>query len=415
MDFNSGLFAKIYVNSPSKQKERYLNLLENFNRNFGSRNHSIFSVPGRTELSGNHTDHNHGRVIAASINLDSVAVASANDSSSVIIFSEGFENPFKVNLASLDKIESETGTTSSLVRGIAARLKELGYNIQGFDACITSSVLIGSGLSSSASIEVLIGTIFNNLFNNGEIDPVVVAKTGQFAENQYFGKPCGLMDQVACSVGGIVGIDFENPAEPEIEKIDIRFSESGYGLIIINTGDSHADLTDDYASIPAEMKSVAEYFGEETCRSIPAGKFISEISKMRESVNDRAILRAYHFVNENERVVEQLTRLRNKDIEKFIELVRQSGDSSFKWLQNIYSPGNYQHQAVSLALAMSENFIREKGNGAARIHGGGFAGTIQAFIHNDHLDDYINYMGKVFGPGNVMKLSIRNEGAVQVF
>ena len=414
MVIHDGIFSQIYTGELSDQKERYSTLIEKFKKKFGEKDYHVFSVPGRTELSGNHTDHNHGRVIAAAINLDSVAVASGNGTNNIIVHSDGFDNAFDVDLGKLKKIDGEAGTTNSLVRGIAARLKDLGYKTGGFNAFITSDVLIGSGLSSSASIEILIGTIFNHLYNDGRIDPVVLAQTGQYAENEYFGKPCGLMDQMACAIGGIIGIDFRDPAKPEYEKIEIDFSGLGCSIFIINTGGSHADLTDEYAAIPAEMKSVANHFGVETCRDIPPGKFLPEVPKLRESVNDRAVLRAYHFIHENERVLKQLKSLRNKELAGFLKLAGESGDSSFKWLQNIYSPKNYKYQPVSLALAMSESFINEKGSGAARIHGGGFAGTIQVFIKNEHADEFTNYMSSLFGKDNVKKLSIRNQGAVRV-
>ena len=395
------------------QQKRYRKLCNDFKKYFGEAQVRYFSSPGRTEISGNHTDHNNGIVIAASINLDSIACV-AKSNSDVEIFSDGFNEPFKVSLDNLNPVDKEAGTTYALIRGIAAGLSEREYKIGGFKACITSDVLIGSGLSSSASIEVLIGTIFNHLYNDGKISAEEIAKIGQFAENKFFKKPCGLMDQVACAVGGIVSIDFKNKNNPEINKIDFDFPKYGYSLLVVHTGGSHINLTDDYAAIPEEMRRVAKELEKEVCREVDFQNFINSIGKIRGKVKDRAILRAYHFFKENERVQNQIEALKKNDFAKFLHLVNDSGNSSFKWLQNIYSTNDVNYQPVSLALAMTENFIRELGQGACRIHGGGFEGTIQVFLPTSSVDDFKNYMAGIFSDYSILNLKIRQAGAVAV-
>ena len=395
------------------QKKRYNKLYNNFRKIFGEQPVKYFSSPGRTEISGNHTDHNNGIVIAASINLDSITCAAKSDSR-VEIYSDGFDNPFIVDITKLEPIKNETGTTSAIIRGIASGLSKKGFSVGGFKACITSDVLIGSGLSSSASIEVLIGTIFNHLFNDGKILPEEIAKIGQYAENEFFKKPCGLMDQVACAVGGIVSIDFKDKNKPRIDKIDFDFSKEGYSLLFVHTGGSHINLTDDYSAIPKEMKSVALAFGKEVCREIEYDHFMTNINKIRGKVSDRAILRVYHFFNENERVIKQVDALRKNDFNGFLRLVNESGTSSFKWLQNIYSGNDVTYQPVSLALAMTENFIKELREGACRIHGGGFEGTIQVFLPSSAANDFTRYITSIFKDFSVLNLTIRQTGAVRV-
>lgn len=283
------------LNEHVVQLKRYNNLFELFNKHFDEKDVYIFSTPGRTEISGNHTDHNLGKVLAASINLDSILIASKNNSSEIILYSEGYDKPFKVNINELFKINTEEGTTSSLIKGIAYKIKELGFKLGGFNAFMTSNVLPGSGLSSSASVEVLIGSVFNVLFNENKIDNKEIAKIGQWAENNYFGKPCGLMDQMACALGGIISIDFEDPQNPNIEKVDYNFDKQNYKLLIVDTGGSHADLTNDYASIPNEMKLIAKFFHKNVCREINYSEFLNEIKEIRKTTGDRAILRAFHF------------------------------------------------------------------------------------------------------------------------
>ena len=394
------------------QFARYNVLMENFTSKFGNRELHFFSTPGRTEIGGNHTDHNHGRVIAGSINLDSIAVAAKNQEDRISIYSEGYKEPFLVDLKNLEVDEKEKGTTTSLIRGIAARLKQLGYHIGGFDACMTSDVLIGSGLSSSASMEVLIGTIFNSFFNNGSIPPEVIAIIGQYAENKYFGKPCGLMDQVACAMGGIITIDFKNPVDPVIKKVDFNFDAQNYKILVVDTGGTHADLTDDYASIPAEMKSVAQAFGQEVCRGITLKDLMSNVKNLRMKAGDRALLRSFHFIKDNERVVDQVKALENDNFKLFLDLVKDSGNSSYKRLQNIYTARNTHEQGVALALALSENYIAEINEGACRVHGGGFAGTIQIFLPANRVKKFIDLMDMTFGENSVHVLKIRALGTM---
>ncbi len=409
------IFFKIYGETKSvneRQKQRYSRLLDNFRKQFTQEDIHIFSTPGRTEIGGNHTDHNLGRVLAASVNLDSVAAVALNDSNSVKLYSEGYDQPFIVDLENLGINSAEMGTTSALIRGIAARFKELNHNFGGFDAYCKSDVLPGSGLSSSASIEVLIGTIFNFMFNQGQISPQIIAIIGQYAENEYFGKPCGLMDQMACAVGGIVSIDFEDPLTPQVTKVNFDFSAHDYHLLVVDTGGSHADLTDEYALIPEEMKSVAKLFDLEYCRELSSDIFFSKIKELRIKVGDRAILRVLHFLGDNDRVVDQVNALEKGDFKQFLSLVNESGNSSFKWLQNVHSEKNTREQGVSLALALTEKYISEIKEGATRVHGGGFAGTIQAFLPGDAVTGYVNLIENVFGQGKVLVLNIRPHGTV---
>jgi len=396
-----------------KQIARYKRLINEFKAHFGDSDLSLFSTPGRTEIGGNHTDHNHGRVLAGSVNLDSVAVAVPIDEAKITMYSEGFDAPFIVNLNELNVKEDEKGTTTSLIRGIAARFNELGYEIGGFNAFISSDVLVGSGLSSSASIEVLIGSILNGFYNDSRISPTEIAIIGQFAENNYFGKPCGLMDQTACAVGGIVTIDFADPQEPIVKKVDFDFASQNYSLIVVDTGGSHADLTDDYASIPTEMKAVSRELGVAVARELKMDDVVENIEKLRNKVGDRAILRVIHFLGDNERVVEQVEALEHGEFQLFLRMVTESGNSSNKWLQNCYTIKDPAEQGVNLALALSERFIHHIGQGACRVHGGGFAGTIQIFIPNDNVNDYVKMMRPIFGESSVYVLSIRPVGCYQ--
>jgi galactokinase len=372
-----------------------------------------FSSPGRTELSGNHTDHNHGFVLAASINLDSVACVAKEDSM-IKIFSEGYKKPFVINLGNLKKLKKEAGTTNSLIRGIASGFKEKGYNIGGFNAVIGSDVLQGSGLSSSASIEILIGTIFNTLYNNGKILPEEIAKIGQDAENIYFEKSCGLMDQMACAVGGIISIDFYDPLKPKIKKINFDFTRQKYSLVFVHTGGSHISLTKDYEAIPNEMKEVAVQFGKKYCSEIDFKDFFHRIKKLRKEISDRAILRCYHFFKENERVKNQIKALQKNDFNNFLFFVNDSGNSSYKYLQNIYSSVDPHFQPISIALAFTENFINKIGKGACRIHGGGFEGTIQVLIDNKYVDQFIKYISNISDNFKVLNLNIREFGSTEV-
>jgi len=398
----------------NSQFERYKILIDRFLTKFGDVDLHFFSSPGRTELGGNHTDHNHGRVLAPSVNLDTISVCNYNNSNDVTIYSEGYDTPFFVNLNKLKKKREEEGTTNALIRGIAFRFSELGYSIGGFNAFVSSEVLRGSGLSSSASFEVLIGTIFNALYNENKISSIQIALAGQYAENNYFGKPCGLMDQMASAFGGIISIDFENPQVPKVEAVDFDFESTGYKIIVVDTGESHADLTDDYESIPNEMKSVAKFFNKGSCRDISMNDLLSNCKKLRTELGDRAILRAMHFIEENEKVVHQVSALRNNDFSKYLKLVNQSGNSSFKWLQNIYSPKEVYEQGVSLALAITERYIEEINEGACRVHGGGFAGTIQVYLPANFVEGYISIIEPVFGNGSAKILTIHSKGALYI-
>jgi galactokinase len=397
-----------------KQQKRYCGLLSEFRNLFPGSQPHLFSTPGRTELGGNHTDHNHGRVIAASINLDSVAAASPVKENIITVYSAGYADPFTIGFGNLSPVQSEKGTTSALIRGITAGIQKLDYRIGGFNACIGSDVMVGSGLSSSASIEVLIGTILNFLYNGGKIDNITLSKICQRAENEYFGKPCGLMDQIACAAGGIVAIDFNEPENPVVESLKCDFSGSDLALLVVDTGGSHADLTTEYASIPAEMKNVAELFRKDACREINVKEFFNNIRRIRSSAGDRAFLRAFHFFEENERVLHQVAALRAGNIDSFLSLVRESGDSSYRWLQNCFPVTDSREQGIAVALALTERFLKGAGKGACRVHGGGFAGTIQAFIPSRGVRDYCMLMEQVFLPGCVKELQIRNCGTVQV-
>jgi galactokinase len=396
------------------QIDRYQKLINKFKTIFSHDKFNVFSSPGRIEIGGNHTDHNNGKVLTASINLDSIAVVSKNGNNKITIHSEGFDKPFIVELQNLNIVENEKGTTNALIRGIAFQLINLGYNVGGFDACITSDVLPGSGLSSSASIEVLIGTILSSYYNENKIAPEEIAKIGQFAENNYFGKPCGLMDQMACAVGGIISIDFEDTENPIIERVDYNFSKNGYDILVVDTGGNHADLTEDYTSIPEEMKAIAKYFGKNVCREITMQQVFENIKDLRKAVGDRAILRAIHYLSENERVDEQIQSLKDNDLSKFLSLVSDSGNSSFKWLQNIYSNKNQIEQGISLALAVTEKYISKIGNGACRVHGGGFAGTILVFLPTDKTGKYIETITSIFGNNSANILSVRQVGSTKI-
>ncbi len=407
-------FKRVYVTDEAVklQHERYVSLAEDFAALFGEeRDARLFSAPGRTEVGGNHTDHNHGRVLAASINLDAIAVASKNDENIVRVKSRGY-NMDVCDITDLEIKENEKGHSPALVRGMCAGFKKFGYEIGGFDACTMSSVLSGSGLSSSAAYEVLVGTMLNYLYNDGKVDAITIAKIAQYAENVYFDKPCGLMDQMACSVGGFVTIDFNNPAEPIVNEVKFDFASSGHSLCIVDTKGSHSDLTDDYAAIRSEMESVAGVFGKNVLREVDEEEFKKNIPAIREKVGDRAVLRAMHFFADNARVLKEVDALKKGNFDEFKSYILESGDSSYKYNQNVYSNKKPLEQPVSLALALSESIL--KGKGAWRVHGGGFAGTIQAFVPNEILEDYKNAMESIFGEGSCYVLIIRPVGGVEV-
>lgn len=395
-----------------EQKRRYADVINEFKNKFGHSEAEVFSSPGRTEIGGNHTDHNYGRVLAGAVNLDNVAVAQPNGTNTVRIQSSGYP-VFEVDITNLKPSEKEYYTSVGLVRGIAARLNELGYKIGGFDAVINSGVPKGSGLSSSASFEVLIGAIFSHLFNGGKLDAVLNAQIGQYAENVFFGKPCGLMDQTACSVGGLVTIDFEDPSKPIVKKVDFDFTKTEYALVITDTGGNHADLNDEYASLPSDMKGVAAQLGKKVLREVTLDQVIDAIPSLREKkVSDRAILRAIHFERDNARVVDQVSSLEKGDFKSFLKMVVASGQSSYMYNQNIYPINNVAEQGLSVALALSDIVLGDEG--AWRVHGGGFAGTIQAFVPQNKLDKYIETLEHTFGKGKCWKLFIRPQGAIKV-
>jgi len=410
------LFCKLYGKDDGviqKQIQRYGKILKQYQNYFSSTPVHLFSAPGRTEIGGNHTDHNAGRVLAATINLDSIAAVAETHDNTVTIYSEGYTDPFKVVLDDLEPKKKEEETTTALIRGIAARLKELGYNIGGFNACISSNVMVGSGLSSSASIEVLIGTIMNHLYNESKVSKKEIALIGQYAENNYFNKPCGLMDQLTIAVGGIISIDFRDSENPVVNKVNFDISSQNYSILVVDTGGNHADLTEDYASIPGEMKSVARELRGEVCRDIAYKDLIEKVRQLRPKVGDRAILRALHFLEDNQRVLDQVEALEKGDFDTFLGLVNESGNSSCKWLQNCFTIKDPSEQGITLALALTENYLKNSGRrGACRVHGGGFAGTIQVFMPDDMREDYIRLIENVFGSGSVMRLNVRPIGAI---
>ncbi len=411
------LFARLYGRGEktfAEQVSRYRRVQDGFCALFRKGDIQWFSTPGRSELSGNHTDHNAGRVLAASINLDTIAAVAKTNDSLIRVHSDGFPSLFTVDTSDLAAKRGQKGTTLALIKGIAARFKALGYSVGGFNAYVSSSVAVGSGLSSSASFEVLLADILNRLYNKGFAKPSLLAMIGQYAENTYFGKPCGLMDQMACAVGGIISIDFKDAKKPVVRKVGFDFAKQKFLLAVVDTGGSHADLTDDYASIPAEMKSVAAFFGKKVCREISYGAVCSAARDLRPTVGDRAILRALHFIAENNRVALQVKALEKDDFAGFLDLVNESGDSSCRWLQNCYSAGNPSEQGLSLALALTKKYLDKIRQGACRVHGGGFAGTIQVFLPEKDLKGYTHLMSRVFSETCVRALSIRPYGTLHL-
>lgn len=405
---------RVYVTDEAvrAQYDRYAALADEFARLYkGERDIRLFSAPGRTEVGGNHTDHNHGKVLAAGIDLDAIAAAATNDENIVRVKSAGYSMDV-VDLSDLSVQENETGHSPALVRGMCQGFLNYGYKIGGFDAATASRVLSGSGLSSSAAYEVLVGTMLNYLYNDGAVDAVTIAKIAQYAENEYFGKPCGLMDQTACSVGSFVTIDFEDPKAPIIEEVKFDFASCGHVLCIVDTKGNHADLTDEYGFIRSEMESVAQYFGKSVLREVSEAEFYSEIAEIRKKVGDRAVLRAMHFYADNARVEKEVAALRAGDFESFKQYILESGSSSYMYNQNVFSVKKPTEQPVSLALAVSERILR--GKGAWRVHGGGFAGTIQAFVPLTLLDTYKSEMERIFGEGACYVLSIRPVGGTEI-
>lgn len=410
--FNS-VFSQLYGKEQiSQQRRRYIEAIQSFTELFGEKdNLRVFSAPGRTEIGGNHTDHNHGRILAGSVSIDVIAIVSQNESGIISIKSKGFDMD-TVDTSELEINQKEKNKSIALIRGISARFKELGLNIGGFDAYTTSNVLKGSGLSSSAAFEVLVGRIMSGLYNNSEISSVEIAKIAQYSENVYFGKPSGLLDQMASSVGGIITVDFEDNSNPVIEKVDSDFEHSGYALCIVDTGGNHADLTNEYSAIPNEMKLVANKLNVDFLRETDMESLIKSIPKLRPEVSDRAILRAVHFLQDDARVAKQVAALKAGDFEEFKRLIIESGNSSYKYLQNVYSAINVEDQGVSLALCLAEMLL--EGRGAWRVHGGGFGGTTQNFVPLDLLDEFKTQIEAVFGEGSCYVLSIRQRGGTEL-
>lgn len=420
---NDGIQKKLYrmygkdKQCIQNQRDRYRTILMGFKSQFRGFPDYFFSAPGRVEIGGNHTDHNGGCVIAASVDLDAIAAVKPNSNHYIKVFSEGYSTDIiSVDIRDLSVREMERNQTSALIRGIVARFEQLGYQASGFNAYISSNVIMGSGLSSSASFEVLIGTILNTLFNKGAVSDVEIAQIGQYSENEYFGKPCGLMDQMASSLGGIVLIDFKDKTNPLYEKVDIDFESKGYGLLIVNTKGNHRDFTEDYAAIPKEMKLVCREFGVKRLREIEAKAFFEKIPALRNVVGDRALLRCAHFFMENERVAKMKVALEEDDFSGFLSLINESGQSSFCWLQNCYSPAYPENQGISLGLFLTRDyFAKRKIQGACRVHGGGFAGSYEVFLPNSFFEDYQQLIESVFGKDAVKSLKIRSIGANCVY
>lgn len=404
---------EIYVDAGvlAYQTERYQKAIGKFEELYGEQEAEIYSAPGRSEVGGNHTDHQHGEVLAASINLDAIAIASKTEQNIIRLLSDGYPM-ITVDLSDLEMRKGEEGTSAGLIRGMAYGLKKNGHKIGGFQAFVTSDVLNGAGMSSSAAFEVLVGTILSGLYNDMAISPVEIAQVAQYSENVFFGKPCGLMDQMACSVGGLIHIDFADPQKPIVEKVDVDFSAYRHSLCITDTKGSHADLTDEYAAIPQEMKKVAEFFGKGFLREADPDEFYKNISKIREKCGDRPVLRALHFFEEEKRVELEVAALQAGDFQGFLGNVQESGDSSYKFLQNIYSNKDVQNQSVSVGLAVSDSIL--KGHGVSRVHGGGFAGTIQAFVADDFVETYREALDGVYGDGSCHVLKVRPFGGIKV-
>lgn len=405
-------FEELYQTGREAQRERYRRIAAGYEAHFGKGEVSFFSAPGRTEVGGNHTDHNHGNVLAAAVNLDIVAAAAPITESVVRLHSEEYPGTDEIILSDLAPQKEEEGTSAALLRGVCARCRELGYHVGGFQAYTATQVLKGSGLSSSAAFEIALVTIISHLFNDGGIDPVTAAQIAQYAENVYFGKPSGLMDQMACSVGGFTAMDFRDPQKPVLEKVEFPLEKAGYALCIVDTGGNHADLTGEYAAIPAEMKAVARELGASVLRDVRKEDFHARMGELRQKLGDRAVLRALHFFRDNALAQEEAACLKERDFPGFLSRVVASGRSSALCLQNLYSCSDPAHQGLTLALALSESILA--GKGAWRVHGGGFAGTIQAFVPREMLETYRAQIEAVFGEGTCHVISVRSAGGIQV-
>ena len=397
------------------QSKRLASAIDAFEERYGEgRDLYILSVPGRSEIIGNHTDHNGGKVLAGAIDRDIIAVAAKNEAGKINLASEGFD-PDSISLDEIDSPDNfKNYSSAALIAGLAAGFVKNGYKVGGFDAYTTTEVLKGSGISSSAAFEVMVGNILNHLYNGGSVDNKEIAKLSQFSENVYFGKPSGLMDQMACAVGGFVFIDFADSKNPVVEPIDFSLRDAGYSLCIVNTGGNHADLNEDYASVPMEMKAVAKELSATLLSGIDEATLVAKIPLLREKVGDRAILRSLHFIRENKRVEVAKSALVSGDVKLFLETVSESGRSSFEYLQNVYTTKNVGEQGLSLALALADGYL-DSCESAHRIHGGGFAGTIQVFIKKEKLSEFVEYIDGVFGKGAAMALNIRPRGAIRLF
>ena len=409
------LLAKLYgEDAVAGNVARYQELLKGYEKAFGdSGDVLLFSSPGRTEISGNHTDHNHGKVLAGSINLDCVGVAAKNSSSHVHIVSETYNQDFTIDLNHLEPSEKKAGTVD-LVKGLLKGFEESGYSVGGFNAYITSNVISAAGVSSSASFEMLLCSMLNTFFNEGRMDTVAYAHIGKYSENNYWDKASGLLDQMACAVGGLITIDFVEPSAPAVEKIDFDFGSQNHSLIIVQTGKGHADLSADYSSVPIEMKKVAQFFGKEVLSQVTEEEVIGNLSEVRRFAGDRSVLRALHFFEENKRVEAEVSALKENRFGDFLANITASGNSSWKWLQNCFTNSNYQEQGITVTLALTELFIAEKKKGARQVHGGGFAGVIMAMLPNELVDEYIGYIEGCTGKGSAFRMGIRPYGAICV-
>ena len=415
VNIKSGKYDKDFLmlyGETQKARVRYLEACEEFEKLYiNTDNIRLFSAPGRTEVGGNHTDHQNGSVIAGGVDMDVIAIVGTNDDNIIRVKSKGYDMDV-VNVGEFDICENEKGRAISLIRGVCSKFADLGFKIGGFNAYTTSNVLKGSGLSSSAAFEVLLGNIINGLFAEGKVEPIEIAKIGQYAEREYFGKPCGLLDQMASSLGGFTYADFNNPNEPITEKINLDIRDFGYTLCVVDTGGNHANLTQDYADITIECKQISNALGVEFLRDADVDKFYASLASLRKEFGERAVLRAFHFFNEQERVLKQRKALLDGDFKTFLKFVNQSGQSSFDYLQNLYSTTAVKEQGLSLAIALTKQFLGEEG--ACRVHGGGFAGTIQCYIPTERLDEYKQMIESVYGKDSCSVLSIRPVGGYEI-
>lgn len=408
-------FSSIYGGDEKSISEAYGRLsdtIKHFENIDKSQEVYLFSASGRTELSGNHTDHNNGCVLTASINLDKLALVAKRNDNKIVVYTDYSNNPDVIDVNNLELDKDEYGKSNALIRGVCAGIKNKGYNIGGCTVSLNNKVLMGSGLSSSASFESLIGEIQNALYNDNKISPVEIAKIGQYAENVYFGKPCGLMDQMGCSVGGIMSIDFKDNDNPIIEKVEYDFEKAGYALMIVDAKGDHSGLTNEYAAIREEMNAIANYFGKKVCRDITKEQLLENASKLRAEIGDRAVMRAYHFLEENERVINQINALKNNNINTYLKLMNESGLSSFMYLQNCFSITSSKSMGVALGICLTKDFL--KGEGACRVHGGGFAGTIQALVPVNRVDEYKKFMDSIFGDGSAVKIRVRQSPVCEI-